>query len=160
MLDVLNTGGGGVEALSRHAVAALLNASHPLVGYPMTAEAVIHAYQVAIDSGNAAVIEAQKNLFDAFNNAGCTIDAHGESSAAQGASVLGSTAVPEREQPVIGIGRSVSQDRRPGGLPATGGGELPGGDWAWALTLGSLLLGSIVVVALRNTVFASDGRRR
>ena len=160
MLDVVSTGGGGVEALSRHAVAALLNASHPLVGYPMTAFAVIQAYQVAVDSRNAAAIEAQKNVFDAFNNAGCTIDAHGESSGAEGASVLGSTAVPQREQPIIGIGRSVSQDRRPGGLPTAGGGELPGGDWAWALTLGTLLLGSIVVVGLRNTIFASGDRRR
>ena len=157
LLDVLNKGGGGVNALSRQAVAALLNASHPLGGYPMTADAVIQAYEAAIDSGDPLVIESQKNVFDAFNNGRCRLNEFTETTGAEGSSVLGSTAVARRT-PVIANGRSVPQNPRPGGLPPTGGGELPGGDWTWALTLGSLLAGSIVVVGLRHTFLRNDRR--
>ena len=52
LLNVLGFGGGGLNALSRHAVAALLNASHPYVNpdnkVDTTAE-VIALWQSAFD---------------------------------------------------------------------------------------------------------------
>ncbi|MDZ4279087.1 MAG: hypothetical protein U1B78_08100, partial [Dehalococcoidia bacterium] len=70
MLEVLDLGGGGINALSRHAAAALLNASHPSLAYPLSPAAVIAAYQTALASGDPSVIEAQKDTFDRLNNAG------------------------------------------------------------------------------------------
>jgi len=61
----LNLGGGGLNALLRHAVAALLNASSPDVDYPLSAADVISMTNAAIASGN---YEATKNLFDSNNN--------------------------------------------------------------------------------------------
>ena len=77
LLDVLNLGGGGVNALSRHAVAALLNASHPAIGYPLTPSVVIAKYQEALATGGF-LIEVKKDLFEDFNESGCPIDAHGD----------------------------------------------------------------------------------
>ena len=77
LLEVLGARGGGINALSRHAVAALLNASHPDISYGMGPAAIIAAYQAALLSGDKAVIEAQKDMFDELNNAGCPVDAHG-----------------------------------------------------------------------------------
>ncbi len=74
---MLNARGGGINALSRHAVAALLNSSHPDVGYGMSPAAVIAAYQAALLSGDDDAIEAQKDDFAELNEAGCPIDAHG-----------------------------------------------------------------------------------
>jgi len=64
LLDVLNTGGGGLDALGRQTVGALLNSAHPSVNYPLTTAEVITLFQTAFDSGN---YEAQKNAFEAFN---------------------------------------------------------------------------------------------
>ena len=67
-------GGGGLNALARHAVAALLNAADPDVDpdplFDTTAE-VIAAFQDAFDSGD---FQPTKNLFAASNEAGCPID--------------------------------------------------------------------------------------
>jgi hypothetical protein len=74
LLDALKLGGGGLKALMRHAVAALLNASSPDVdpdpAFDTTAE-VIAAFQAAFDSGD---YETTKDLLDASNNAGCPLD--------------------------------------------------------------------------------------
>ncbi|MDP9237374.1 MAG: hypothetical protein M3P30_08265, partial [Chloroflexota bacterium] len=77
LLQVLGLKGGGINALSRSAVAAILNASDPLVGYPLTTSQIIAAYQTAVASGDGSQIEALKNLLDGYNNAGCTVDADG-----------------------------------------------------------------------------------
>jgi hypothetical protein len=78
--QVLGFGGGGLEALSRHAVAALLNAAHPDIDpnpdIDTTAE-VIALWQAAFDSGDPALIESTKNIFATSNEAGCAVDAHG-----------------------------------------------------------------------------------
>lgn len=69
-----------MNALSRHAVAALLNASHPNIDPAPnvdTASEVIALWQAAFDSGNASTIESTKNIFAASNEAGCTVDAKG-----------------------------------------------------------------------------------
>jgi hypothetical protein len=68
LLTALGTGGGGVSALLRHAVAALLNAAHPAVDYPLTIEGVISAVNAALASGNETTIENLKNQLDTWNN--------------------------------------------------------------------------------------------
>jgi hypothetical protein len=70
LVAALAAGGGGLRALMRHTVAALLNAAHPNVDpaapFDTTAE-VIAAFQAAFDSGD---YETTKNLFAASNEAG------------------------------------------------------------------------------------------
>jgi hypothetical protein len=69
--DALKLKGGGLNALIREAIAALLNAAHPDVDYPiMPAQEVIDMTNDAVASGNKATIESLKNTFDAFNNLG------------------------------------------------------------------------------------------
>jgi hypothetical protein len=77
MLTVLGLNGGGLNALSRHTAAALLNAAAGSgVNYAYTTAQIIAGFQAAFDSGNANTIEAQKNLFDAANNGvgGCPLN--------------------------------------------------------------------------------------
>jgi hypothetical protein len=63
---------GGIKALARHAVAALLNAADPNVNYPLTTAEVITAVQNAVAAGGGA-IEALKNQLDTFNRLGCPL---------------------------------------------------------------------------------------
>lgn len=63
--EALALGGGGLDALLRQAVAALLNASSPDVDYPLSAATVISMTNAAIASGD---YEATKNEFDELNN--------------------------------------------------------------------------------------------
>jgi hypothetical protein len=63
--QALDLGGGGVEALARHAVAALLNAAHPEVDYPFTEAEIIALVQGAI--GGTQDVETVKNMFEAAN---------------------------------------------------------------------------------------------
>jgi hypothetical protein len=70
LLENVNAGGGGVNALARHSVAALLNAASPDVDYDLTVAEVIAAVQAAFASGN---FEATKDVFVAMNEAGCTL---------------------------------------------------------------------------------------
>lgn len=77
LMEALNAKGGGINALARHAVAALLNAAHSEINYPLSTDEVKEALQNAIDSGDSTVIEALKNELDMYNNAGGGIDAHG-----------------------------------------------------------------------------------
>jgi hypothetical protein len=46
--DALNARGGGVKKLARHGTAALLNAAHPAVDYPLSVAEVIAAVQAGI----------------------------------------------------------------------------------------------------------------
>jgi hypothetical protein len=75
LLDALNLQGGGFEALARHAVAALLNAEHADVQYGLTQPQIIALVQNAFATNDPEPI---KDQFDRLNNAGCTIDAHGD----------------------------------------------------------------------------------
>ncbi len=63
--------GGGVNALLRHAVAALLNAAHPDVDNGLTAASVIADTNAALASGD---YEDQKNIFAALNEQDCPLD--------------------------------------------------------------------------------------
>ena len=66
--QALTEGGGGVDALLRHAAAAYLNALS--VDYPLTGAQVVSMTNDAIASGNAATIESLEDTFDGLNNAG------------------------------------------------------------------------------------------
>jgi hypothetical protein len=70
LLQALNARGGGINALERHAVAALLNASSPGVDYPLTVSEVIAKVQAAIANGT---IEQTKNELESFNELGCPL---------------------------------------------------------------------------------------
>jgi hypothetical protein len=70
---VLGFGGGGINALGRQAVAALLDASDPDVDYPLSAAEVISLTQAALDSGDPMLIENTKDEFDTANNGGCPL---------------------------------------------------------------------------------------
>jgi hypothetical protein len=63
--QALSQGGGGLNALLRQAVAALLSATSPEVDYPLTADEVISLTNAAIASG---IYEPTKDLFDQYNN--------------------------------------------------------------------------------------------
>lgn len=74
LLEALNTGGGGANALGRHAVAAILNASHPEIDYLITVDEVIAEVQAALGSGEPEDIEDTKDYLDQLNNLGCFKD--------------------------------------------------------------------------------------
>lgn len=63
----LAQGGGGLNALLRHAAAAVLNAESDEVDYSYTTEEVVAMTEAAIASGS---YEATKDVFDSANNAG------------------------------------------------------------------------------------------
>jgi hypothetical protein len=73
LAEALMLRGGGFKALYRHAVAAILNASHPDVSYDMDVGAIIAAVCGVGDDP-----EPLKDMLDELNNQGCTINAHGE----------------------------------------------------------------------------------
>lgn len=69
--QAVELGGGGVNALARHAVAALLNAAHPDVAYPYDEDQVKALVQAALAEGGD--IEGTKNELDRANNLGCPL---------------------------------------------------------------------------------------
>jgi hypothetical protein len=71
LLDAARRGGGGVNALGRHAVAALLNAESEGVDYGMSTDAVIAAVQAALGPGGD--VEGTKDHFERFNETGCPL---------------------------------------------------------------------------------------
>jgi hypothetical protein len=73
LLDALNPQGSvsQLEQLAQQATAALLNAAHPDINYPLTTAQVISKFQAAFDSGN---YEATKDLFDGYNNSFCPLN--------------------------------------------------------------------------------------
>ncbi len=69
LLQVLQQGGGGLNALGRHTVAALLNSVASNVDYALTAEEVITLFNGNVP-GPAAGIENLKNYFQSLNELG------------------------------------------------------------------------------------------
>ena len=61
--------GGGVNALIRHAVAALLNADQGF--YPLTEAQVLADFQAAVGGGD---VEGTKNTFAGYNELGCPLN--------------------------------------------------------------------------------------
>lgn len=69
LLDVVAQGGGGLKALGRHTVAALLNGSGA-VDYSMTAQQVVDAFNAVYPDGD---YNGQKDIFEAENELGCPL---------------------------------------------------------------------------------------
>jgi hypothetical protein len=72
--DALSLKGGGINALSRHAVAALLNASDPDINYPASVDEITSIFifvSSAIDEDQLDDwIEEIKDILDYWNNLG------------------------------------------------------------------------------------------
>jgi hypothetical protein len=79
LLQALDANGGGINALARHAVAALLNISNPNINYAggMSTATLILAVQDAVAAGEDA-IEALHTELAGYNEAGCPINQRGE----------------------------------------------------------------------------------
>jgi hypothetical protein len=69
--EVVQLGGGGLNALGRHAVAALLNSTSLGGDYGMTSKEVIALFQAAYKSGN---YEQAKNTFAGLNERNCYLN--------------------------------------------------------------------------------------
>lgn len=72
LLQVVSLNGGGLNALGRHTVAALLNAASPDVDYSMTPQEVIDAFN-DVFPGTRQEYNALKDLFEAENELGCPL---------------------------------------------------------------------------------------
>ena len=72
LLEALGANGGGINALARHAVAALLNASNPDVDSDFTVAQVIAIVQDAVAPGGLTIEEAHQ-LLAAANEQGCPL---------------------------------------------------------------------------------------
>ena len=71
LVAALNLCCGGLNALMRETVAALLNAASPDVDFDLTVADVIAGFQAAFDSGD---FETTKNLFEGLNELGCPLN--------------------------------------------------------------------------------------
>jgi hypothetical protein len=79
LLEALDANGGGINALARHAVAALLNIANPNISYGIgSTAALITMVHDAIVSGNESQIDALHLLLAGYNEAGCPINQRGE----------------------------------------------------------------------------------
>lgn len=74
LLDVLNLGRGGLNALGRHTVAALLNAASTEVDYDRSVEKVIDMFN-DVYPGSRMEYEQVKNILNFFNEQGCPLGA-------------------------------------------------------------------------------------
>jgi protocatechuate 3,4-dioxygenase beta subunit len=72
LLEVLKQGGGGLNALGREAVAALLNAASPGVSYPLPDSEVIERFN-AVYPGSKQEYNQLKDELEADNNLGCPL---------------------------------------------------------------------------------------
>lgn len=79
-LDLALEGGGGAglsgaaQILFRAAVAALLNAAHPDVDYPLSVSSITSQVNAALASGNRSTILNLAADLDSKNNLGCTLN--------------------------------------------------------------------------------------
>ena len=64
---------GAKQNLLRQAVAALLNSTHPDVGYPLTTAQVISSVDTALSSDDRSTILGLASDLDAKNNLGCPL---------------------------------------------------------------------------------------
>lgn len=73
LLDVLKTGGGGLEALGRHTVAALLNSASSDVNYGQTPADVVYTFDLLFP-GTKQQYNTLKNDFAEDNERGCPLN--------------------------------------------------------------------------------------
>ena len=86
LLDALNANGGGINALARHAVAALLNTSSSCINYSYSdVGALIADVHDAIMAGGVA-IKALHSELAYYNEAGCPISQHQDGDCINGGS--------------------------------------------------------------------------
>lgn len=71
MVEVLWQGGGGINSLGRHTVAALLNAASPDVSYDLDEAAIINMFNGVYPDGP---FNPTKDVLENFNEQGCPID--------------------------------------------------------------------------------------
>ena len=71
LLEVAAQGGGGLKALGRHTVAALLNAASGGVSYGLTVSEVVNGFNAAFASGDYETFKGQLEL---LNEAGCPLN--------------------------------------------------------------------------------------
>ncbi len=71
LVQVLGQGGGGLNALGRHTVAALLNGGSTGVSFDLSAQQVINGFNAVFPEGD---YEGQKNIFASFNEQGCPLN--------------------------------------------------------------------------------------
>lgn len=71
LLQALQAGGGGINNLGRQGVAALLDAAHPGVDFPLTTAQVITLVHDAVINGNVGPVATQ---LDALANLGCPLN--------------------------------------------------------------------------------------
>jgi hypothetical protein len=83
--EVVRIKGGGLNALGRHAVAALLNAASPEVDYDLSPQEVIDAFN-AVYPGTKDAFNALKDEFEDFNTQGCPLNNSDGSNFSQDAS--------------------------------------------------------------------------
>src|SRR5205807_8826378 len=76
------SGTTGANALVRSAVAALLNATHPRVAYPLTAAQIIGQVNAAL-AGNSNGMNALQGTLNGYNNLGSDLDQNGNTSGPQ-----------------------------------------------------------------------------
>jgi hypothetical protein len=72
LLEVLKQGGGGLKALGRHSVAALLNASSCNTKYDLTVPEVIDLFN-DLHPGSKSGYNSLKDFFQGFNEQGCPL---------------------------------------------------------------------------------------
>jgi hypothetical protein len=77
-LQALNANQGDLAALTRHAMAALLNATSPAVDYEFSAADIVTWYNQAVAGTYAGTIEDLKNMLAAANEQGCPLDNSGK----------------------------------------------------------------------------------
>jgi hypothetical protein len=73
LLQALKAKGGGINALARHTVAALLNAASPDVSYDLFVDEVIDEFN-AVYPGTKQDYNSLKNVFVSFNEQGCPLN--------------------------------------------------------------------------------------
>ena len=72
LLQVLQAGGGGLKALGRHTVAALLNAASPGVSYDLTVGEVTTLFNDLFPASKPEYTDL-KDYFEFFNTSGCPL---------------------------------------------------------------------------------------
>jgi uncharacterized repeat protein (TIGR01451 family) len=78
LLQALDANGGGINALARHAVAALLNACSGCVEYATdNPQDIIDAVQAAVAAGPEAIQDLHE-LLASYNEAGCPVNQNGD----------------------------------------------------------------------------------
>lgn len=71
LVEVAAQGGGGLKALGRHTVAALLNAASAGVDYDLTVNDVVTGFNAAFQFGD---YNGLKDIFEDFNEQGCPLN--------------------------------------------------------------------------------------